>query len=432
MYSDGVLVVHSLIHEGERSSIFFASLEGHAGSCAVKCFHLAEEATNEGNHGSREREVLVERIRRENEMLQAVGDHPFIVKYQFAHLDPERAYIGMECVVGMDLFTHLSTNGPLEEPAAQLLAAEVALALSHLHSLDIVHADLKAESVIIDAEGHVKLVDFGSAVRLHGGEQLTSVYGTPENMAPEMILGYGYDRMIDMWALGCLLWDALTTSTPFLRPEQSVPELLGEIVRGFLDFDSFPELNNDMQQVLARFLDPEPSRRLGASSDPMSEILSDPWFAHLDQEALAAREVPAEIHLNLPAGAGTLAGAGAGSGASSEPVVQTHEAPSDQLTATFDDSWTKCSSFKVTVSGHDEETRDRVAHMLTGGSFGKRTGRRAVEHGGAAQRLAVSMPANFKVSKSRSRHTRDDALLKAQLKKTAEKLRMDKLTMTLP
>ena len=96
---------------------------------------------------------------------------------------------------------------------AQFYTAEVVSALSYLHSLQIVYRDLKPENLLLDSDGHVKIVDFGLSKYLTGATR--SVCGTPEYVAPEVILNKGHDISADYWSLGVLMFELLTGTPPF-------------------------------------------------------------------------------------------------------------------------------------------------------------------------------------------------------------------------
>jgi serine/threonine protein kinase len=97
------------------------------------------------------------------------------------------------------------------EPMAVFYAAELVLALEHLHSLGIVYRDLKPENCLLDAKGHVVLTDFGlSKVPVDG--KTNTICGTAEYMAPEILMGLEYDNTVDWWSLGILIYDMMTGS----------------------------------------------------------------------------------------------------------------------------------------------------------------------------------------------------------------------------
>ena len=110
--------------------------------------------------------------------------------------------------------------------------AEIALAVEYLHSKQIAHRDLKPENVLIGADGHVRLTDFGFAKKIE--DKTYTFCGTPDYLAPEIILGQGYDRGADWWAFGVLLFELLTGYPPFY--DTNLEKKYCRILKGFFEF----------------------------------------------------------------------------------------------------------------------------------------------------------------------------------------------------
>ena len=128
----------------------------------------------------------------------------------------------MEFVNGGELFFHLKKEGAFNEVRARFYCAQILLALQELHELDIIYRDLKPENVLIDSEGHIKLTDFGlSKDGLTEGKKTNSFVGTPEYLAPEIILNRGHDKAVDLWTLGALLYEMLAGIPPFHHPDRN-------------------------------------------------------------------------------------------------------------------------------------------------------------------------------------------------------------------
>lgn len=128
----------------------------------------------------------IERTKTERKVLSVVN-HPFIMKLHYAFQSEDRLYLVLDYCAGGELFFHLSRLRRFPERVAKFYTAELLLALGYLHNKGIIYRDLKPENVLLDAEGHVKLGDFGLAKdRIsHPYKGATSVCGTPEYMAPE-------------------------------------------------------------------------------------------------------------------------------------------------------------------------------------------------------------------------------------------------------
>ena len=132
------LRLHALISSGEYSSLFMAQRDNEGEIVVVKRF--SREGIQETPEGLR-------RVLREKWAMQTLSQlpHPFVVRYRFAHVDPMSVFLGMEHVGGGDLFSELQRRGPFAPAQARCYAAEIALALGHVHSFDIMYRDLKVQ-----------------------------------------------------------------------------------------------------------------------------------------------------------------------------------------------------------------------------------------------------------------------------------------------
>uniref|UniRef100_A0AAY4B8Y1 Serum/glucocorticoid regulated kinase 2a n=1 Tax=Denticeps clupeoides TaxID=299321 RepID=A0AAY4B8Y1_9TELE len=136
--------------------------------------------------------------------------HPFLVGLHYSFQTPEKLYFVLDYVNGGELFFHLQRERCFSEPRARFYTAEVASAIGYLHSLNIVYRDLKPENVLLDSQGHVVLTDFGLCKEGVEPEATTTTFcGTPEYLAPEMLRKEAYDRTVDWWCLGAVLYEML-------------------------------------------------------------------------------------------------------------------------------------------------------------------------------------------------------------------------------
>ncbi len=189
-------------------------------------------------------------------------------------------------IPGGELFQHLKTAEYFDEARARFYAAEVLLALEFLHGRHIIYRDLKPENILLDAEGHVKLTDFGLAKQLHADAdqtQATTFCGTDEYLAPEIVLNEPYDESVDLWALGILLFEMLTGWAPWR--DENRHTLFTMIVREPLDL-SHPNLSPKAQDLLSKMLVKRREKRL-----KLADVKKHPFFACVNFSSLLKRTV---------------------------------------------------------------------------------------------------------------------------------------------
>ena len=207
--------------------------------------------------------------------------HPFIVHLCFAFQTPSKFYLGLEYAPGGELFYHMDQVGTIPIDDARLYIAEIGLALSHLHSLGIVYRDLKPENVLFDVEGHVKITDFGLSKSLAETGQTSTFCGTPDYLAPEVIMQQPYSYGIDEWALGVLSYEMILGQTPFYDDNKAV--LFNKIVH---EDPFFPEgLDDRIIDFLSRLLTKDPNERA-----KFTDLKTHPFFEGFDWDKVYNRE----------------------------------------------------------------------------------------------------------------------------------------------
>lgn len=220
----------------------------------------------------------------EKSILQKI-QHPFIVTLHYAFQTDDKLYMILDYINGGELFFHLKKEGRFPEHRVVLYAAEIVLALSHLHSLDIVYRDLKPENILIDSEGHIVITDFGLSKEINPTEGTQTFCGTPEYLAPEVLKGQGHGCAVDWWSLGTLMYEMLTGLPPFYS--QNINIMYQKILNSELRFPSY--VSSEAQSLLDGLLTRDPTKRLGTSD--AAEIKKHPFFRSIDWDKLFKKEV---------------------------------------------------------------------------------------------------------------------------------------------
>lgn len=229
----------------------------------------------------------VEHTKTERNVLRT-ATHPFIVQLYFAFQTPLKLYFVLEFCVGGELFFHLSRSDRFSDKQARFYASEILLAIEYLHSLDVIYRDLKPENILLDAEGHIKLTDFGmSREGVIDNICARSMCGTPEYMAPEIILEVGHGKAVDWYSLGALIYEMLGQLPPHYAEEDD-KNLYNRVLYEEL---TFPEhMSEHAKEMCAALLCRDPKNRLGSVGDA-EEIKAHPFWENLDWEKVLAREM---------------------------------------------------------------------------------------------------------------------------------------------
>ncbi|CAK9023160.1 cGMP-dependent protein kinase, partial [Durusdinium trenchii] len=162
--------------------------------------------------------------------------HPFVLQLMTTFQDKNSLYMLLEFVQGGELFSLMQEHYRLPLSHAQFYAACIVDAFDYMHSLDIIYRDLKPENILIDAQGFVKIADFGFAKRISG--KTFTLCGTPEYLAPEVVLGKGHDKGVDYWGVGILVYEILAGISPF-ADEYTDDQIVvcKNIVNGKIDYN---------------------------------------------------------------------------------------------------------------------------------------------------------------------------------------------------
>ena len=217
----------------------------------------------------------IEHTRTERRVLGQLN-HPFLVKMSYAFQTYESLYIVMEYANGGELFYHLKKERKFSEERARFYGAEIVLALAYMHSKKVLYRDLKPENVLLDRQGHIKLTDFGLSkdeVVNYRGKTYTFC-GTPEYLAPEVLLQKGHGRPVDWWSLGTLLYEMMNGIPPFY--DENVHKMYEKILHAPLHLPR--SLSQEARSIFIQLLQRDPAKRLGSGNHGAREIQGHAFF----------------------------------------------------------------------------------------------------------------------------------------------------------
>lgn len=214
-------------------------------------------------------------------------NNPFIVPLKFSFQSEQKLYLVLAFVNGGELFHHLQREQRFNEERSRFYSAELLLALEHLHELDVVYRDLKPENILLDYTGHIALCDFGLCkLNMKDSDTTNTFCGTPEYLAPEILNGQGYNKVIDWWTLGVLLYEMLSGLPPFY--DEVTDKMYQKILTDPLVFG--PDIGTEARSILTSLLNRDPTKRLGVNG--AEEIKKHPFFEkHIDFKKLLQKKI---------------------------------------------------------------------------------------------------------------------------------------------
>mmetsp|Transcript_4563 Transcript_4563/g.9063 ORF Transcript_4563/g.9063 Transcript_4563/m.9063 type:complete len:853 (+) Transcript_4563:3-2561(+) len=234
----------------------------------------------------------VEGVIREKNIMSSI-DHPFVVNLICTFQDDRHLYMLIELVQGGELFSviHTETRDGIPNANSRFYAACILESLSHLHHRHITYRDLKPENILIDALGYCVLVDLGFAKIVM--DKTYTLCGTPEYLAPEIILSKGHDKGVDYWAFGVLIYEMLVGRSPFYSYGTDQVSLFKRIVQVKYSFPPGGVVNEVAQDLIQRLIVRRQANRFGCLARGDMDIRDHAWFGVINTDKLLNKKIPA-------------------------------------------------------------------------------------------------------------------------------------------
>ncbi|CAB3365966.1 Hypothetical predicted protein [Cloeon dipterum] len=240
---------------------------------------------NETKHIMSERNVLLQNIK-----------HPFLVGLHYSFQTTDKLYFVLDYINGGELFFHLQKERSFSESRARFYSAEISSALGYLHSRQIIYRDLKPENLLLDQQGHVILTDFGLCKEgLRDSDTTDTFCGTPEYLAPEVIRKQAYDRSVDWWCLGAVLYEMLYGLPPFYNKNTST--MYQNIL--YKPLKLRPTVSENARNILDKLLQKESQNRLGSGKNDVLDIQKHPFYKNINWDDLINKKIPPPFNPNV-------------------------------------------------------------------------------------------------------------------------------------
>uniref|UniRef100_A0A3Q3F7F3 Protein kinase C n=1 Tax=Kryptolebias marmoratus TaxID=37003 RepID=A0A3Q3F7F3_KRYMA len=268
------LVFHKVLGKGSFGKVLLAELKGQGQYFAVKVLKKDVVLMDDD----------VECTMVEKRVLSLAWENPFLTHLYSTFQTKEHLFFVMEYLNGGDLMFHIQDKGRFDLNRATFYAAEIVLGLQFLHSKQIVYRDLKLDNVMLDKDGHIKIADFGMCRERISAENKASTFcGTPDYIAPEILLGQKYTFSVDWWSFGVLVYEMLIGQSPFQGDSE---DQLFESIRS--DTPHYPRwISKEAKSMLEQLFVRDPTKRLGVVDD----IRLHAFFKVINWTALAKRQV---------------------------------------------------------------------------------------------------------------------------------------------
>lgn len=208
----------------------------------------------------------------------------FIIQLHYAFQTEKSLLLITPFMQGGELFHHLKEERCFSEEKARFYIIEIIIALDYLHRHKVIYRDLKPENILLDSEGHIKLTDFGLSKIIKDSKAFT-ICGTPEYLAPEILLGQGYDFSVDWWSLGVLIYEMISGMTPIKFPQNQ--KLSIDLYRKPITISK--NFSEKAKSLVEGFLNFNPIKRLGTGG--IEEIKKHAFFEGVDWDEYINKKI---------------------------------------------------------------------------------------------------------------------------------------------
>ena len=212
-------------------------------------------------------------------------DHPFVIKFDGFTQDDKYLYLALELINGGELFTYLRGVGRFPVDQARVYIAQIVSIFEYLHSKNIIYRDLKPENILIHKSGYLILTDFGFAKIVEG--RTYTLCGTPEYLAPEIILNKGHGKPVDWWTCGILLYEMIAGIDPFSDDDPMM--VYQKILKGKIKFPS--GFDSNAKSLVKHLLESDLTKRYGNLKGGVKDIKGHRFFKELNWEKLINMEL---------------------------------------------------------------------------------------------------------------------------------------------
>lgn len=211
--------------------------------------------------------------------IMAETSHPYLMTLDYCFHTQKKLYFVMDYMPGGEQYAHLKLHKRFKEEEAKYIFAQVVLGIKFLHKKNVIYRDQKPENIFLDADGYLKVGDFGISKQLKfDGEATATFVGTPEYFAPELLSKKPYNKQIDCWALGIFLYELLVGHSPF--KDRSYEGVCQNIQYKKVLFPSKLDLSRKVIDLIIKLLKKDPNERIG-HKEGIKDIMNHVWFNDL-------------------------------------------------------------------------------------------------------------------------------------------------------